>query len=348
MSADHDATTTRPFTIPTIGIHASHEQFDPARLLRVVQAAEQAGFDAAMCSDHWGPWSEAQGQSGFAWSWLGAALQATGLSFGVVNAPGQRYHPAIIAQAAATLATMFPDRFWVAVGTGQFLNEHVTGAPWPSKPDRNARLRECADVMRRLWAGETVTHRGHVTVSEARLWTRPPRPPLLVGAAVTPATAAWVAGWADALVTVAQPDDALDRVLQAFRDHGGAGKPAFLQAHLAYAPREADARAAAFAAWRHGPLDNSVLTSLAHPAQLEAAAAFVQPADIDRAVWISADPDWFVERIRREFARGFDRVYLHEVGPDQERFVDVFGREVLPHARVARDTQGPAGPVNRS
>src|SRR3990170_4026998 len=136
-----------------IGFHASHEQIGPDRLLRLVQAAEAAGFDAGMCSDHWAPWSEEQGESGFAWSWLGAALQATSLSFGVVNAPGQRYHPAIIAQAAATLSVMFPGRFWVALGSGQLLNEHITGAGWPAKPARNDRLRECAEIMRLLWAG---------------------------------------------------------------------------------------------------------------------------------------------------------------------------------------------------
>jgi coenzyme F420-dependent glucose-6-phosphate dehydrogenase len=116
-----------------IGYHASHEQFRPGDLLRYVQLAEQAGFGAAMCSDHFHPWSERQGQSGFAWAWLGAALEATSLSFGLVNAPGQRYHPAIIAQAAATLADMFPGRFWIAVGSGQALNEHITGERWPSK-----------------------------------------------------------------------------------------------------------------------------------------------------------------------------------------------------------------------
>jgi len=109
-----------------------------------VQVAEAAGFDAAMCSDHWAPWSDEQGESGFAWSWLGAALEATSLSLGVVNAPGQRYHPAIIAQAAATLGVMYPDRFWVALGSGQLLNEHITGEPWPIKSERNERLREAA------------------------------------------------------------------------------------------------------------------------------------------------------------------------------------------------------------
>ena len=159
--------------MPRIGIHASHEQIAPSRLLAAVRHAEAAGFGAAMCSDHFSPWSVRQGESGFAWSWLGAALEATDLSLGCVNAPGQRYHPAIVAQAAATLAEMYPGRFWVALGSGEASNEHITGAPWPDKATRTARLRECVDVMRALFAGEVVDHDGLVTVDRARLWTLP-------------------------------------------------------------------------------------------------------------------------------------------------------------------------------
>ena len=318
---------------PTIGFHASHEQFRPDRLLRLVQAAEAAGFDAAMSSDHWGPWSEEQGESGFAWSWLGAAMQATSLPFGVVNAPGQRYHPAIIAQAAATLNVMFPERFWIAIGSGQLLNEHITGERWPTKQERNDRLREAADIMRLLWAGETVSHEGHVQVSEAQLWTRPEKPPMLVGAAVTPQTAAWVAEWADALITVSQADEQLDAVVEAFRSNGGAGKPMYLQVHLAYAPTDAEARDAAFDQWRQNTLPNSVMTDLAHPAQISAAAQHVTRDDLDGAVRISSDPGRHVEWLQRDVERGFDGLYLHEVGPEQERFVEKFAREVLPRLR---------------
>ena len=320
-------------TAPIIGFHASHEQFGPDRLLRLVQAAEAAGFDAAMCSDHWGPWSEEQGESGFAWSWLGAALATTSLPFGVVNAPGQRYHPAIIAQAAATLNVMFPERFWIAIGSGQLLNEHITGERWPSKPERNERLREAADIMRQLWDGETVSHAGHVTVSEAKLWTRPETPPMLVGAAVTPPTAAWVGEWADALITVVQPDEQLDAVVDAFRSNGGEGKPTYLQVHLAYAPSDEEARDAAFAQWRQNTLPNSVMTDLAHPAQIADAATHVTPEDLDGAVRISSDLDRHVEWLRGDLERGFEGLYLHEVGPEQERFVETFGREVLPRLR---------------
>ena len=318
---------------PIIGFHASHEQFGPDRLLRLVQTAEAAGFDAGMCSDHWGPWSEAQGQSGFAWSWLGAALATTSMPFGVVNAPGQRYHPAIIAQAAATLGVMFPDRFWLAIGSGQLLNEHITGERWPPKDERNERLREAADVIRRLWDGETVTRDGSVKVSEATLWTRPERAPMLVGAAVTPPTAAWVAEWADALITVVQPDEQLDAVVDAFRSNGGDGKPMYLQVHLAYAPTDHEARAAAFEQWGQNTLPNSVMTELAQPAQIAAAATHVTPEDLDGAVRISSDPARHVEWLRRDLERGFEALYLHEVGPEQERFVETFGREVLPLLR---------------
>src|SRR5918998_1447873 len=170
------------------GYQASHEQHRPSELLEYVLAAEAAGFEAAMCSDHFHPWTDAQGQSGFAWSWLGAALQATSLSFGTVTAPGARYHPAIVAQAAATVAEMFPERFWLAIGTGEALNEAITGARWPTKPERNERLMECAEVMRALWRGETVTHHGRVNVQEARLYSLPDKPPQLFGAALTPET----------------------------------------------------------------------------------------------------------------------------------------------------------------
>ena len=144
---------------------------------------------------------------------------------------GQRYHPAIVAQAAATLAEMFPGRFWVALGSGEALNEHITGTGWPDKQARNDRLLECVEVIQALLAGETVSHQGLVTVDRARLWSRPAVPPALLGAAVSPETAAWVAGWADGLITVNQPaGERLRRVVDAFRAEA-AGKPMYLQVH---------------------------------------------------------------------------------------------------------------------
>jgi alkanesulfonate monooxygenase SsuD/methylene tetrahydromethanopterin reductase-like flavin-dependent oxidoreductase (luciferase family) len=156
---------------------------------------------------------------------------------------------------------------------------------------------------------------------------------MLVGAAVTPETAGWVAEWADALITVVQPDETLDEVVGAFRRNGGEGKPMFLQVHLAYAATDEEARAAAFGQWRQNTLPNSVMTDLAHPDQIADAARHVTPDDLDGAVRISSDLDRHVAWIRADIERGFDRIYLHEVGPEQERFVDVFGREVLPRLR---------------
>ena len=189
----------------TIGYHASHEQHAPSALLDMARAAADAGFSAVSSSDHLVPWNRAQGQSGFAWSWLGSAMEAVPLPFGVVNAPGQRYHPVVIAQAIATLGEMYPDRLWVALGSGEAANEHVTGDPWPAKPARNARLAECVEVIRALLRGEEVSHDGHVRVDRARLWTLPATPPPLVGAALSEETARWCGGWADGLITVRVP-----------------------------------------------------------------------------------------------------------------------------------------------
>jgi G6PDH family F420-dependent oxidoreductase len=149
------------------GFHCSHEQHSPADLLGYVKLAQEAGFEGAMCSDHFHLWSERQGQSGFAWSWLGSALEGTNLSFGTVSAPGQRYHLAIIAQAAATLEQMYPGRFWLAVGSGEALNESITGERWPDKAARDTRLRESVNVIRALWSGETVSHEGTVKVRKS-------------------------------------------------------------------------------------------------------------------------------------------------------------------------------------
>jgi G6PDH family F420-dependent oxidoreductase len=147
-----------------IGWHASHEQIAPSQLLEDARSAEAAGFQAAWSSDHFAPWSSRQGQSGFTYSWLGAAMATTSLPFGMVTAPGQRYHPAIVAQALATLAEMFPERLSAALGSGEFMNEHITGDPWPAKSVRNARLRECVDIIRALLAGDEVTHDGPLEV----------------------------------------------------------------------------------------------------------------------------------------------------------------------------------------
>lgn len=318
-----------------IGFHASHEQVHPAALLDAVRAAEDAGFTAAMCSDHFAPWSERQGHSGFAWAWLGASLATSGLPHGVVNAPGQRYHPAIVAQAAATLAAMNPGRLWVALGSGEAANEHITGDRWPPKAERNARLAECVEVIRALLAGEEVSHDGLVRVDRARLWTLPAEPPALIGAAVSPATAAWVAGWADGLVTVAQPLDRLREVVSAYRDAGGRG-PVSLQVHLSYADDEATALAIAHDQWRTNVVGPPVSWELATVEELDLIGERITPEEVREAVLVSSDPGRHAAWIAERAEIGFDAVYLHHVGREQDRFIEVFGSRVLPELEVTR------------
>ncbi|MBD2230765.1 TIGR03885 family FMN-dependent LLM class oxidoreductase [Phormidium tenue] len=310
--------------------HASHEQFAPSALLGWAQQAEQAGFTAVTCSDHFHPWSERQGESGFAWTWLGAAMQATSVPFGVVCAPGQRYHPAIIAQAAATLGEMFRDRFWVALGSGQAMNEAITGQPWPIKADRNARLKECVDVMRALWAGETVTHHGLVRVEEAKLYTRPTNPPRIMGAAITPKTAEWVGSWADGLITISHPHDKLREVVEAFRRGGGEHKPMNLKVQLSYAPDQETALQGAYDQWRTNIFESQVLSDFRVPSQFDAAATFVKPDDMYQHVRVSADPQQHIDWLQKDIELGFETISLHNVNREQQQFIEVFGEKVLP------------------
>jgi coenzyme F420-dependent glucose-6-phosphate dehydrogenase len=314
-----------------IGCQASHEQFKPSELLKYVQLAEQAGFTRILSSDHFHPWSEEQGQSGFAWSWLGAAMQATPtLSYRVVCAPGQRYHPAIVAQAVATLSEMFPNRFVLTVGSGQALNEQITGDVWPTKSQRNARLKECIDVMRALWAGETVTHHGLVCVEEAKLYTRPETPPLVIGAAITSKTAEWLGGWADGLITISHPLPKLKEVVEAFRRGGGEGKPMILKVQLSYDRNEEAARQKAHQQWRNNIFENILMTELRTPQQFDAAGAFVQPHELDAHVRISSDPQQHIEWLQEYVELGFDELILHNVNREQEQFIEFFGEKVLP------------------
>jgi coenzyme F420-dependent glucose-6-phosphate dehydrogenase len=310
-------------TSTALGFHCSHEQHPPEALLRHAQLAAEAGFAHAMCSDHFHPWSERQAHSGYTWSWLGAALAVTPLSFGTVCAPGQRYHPAIIAQAVATLARMNPGRVWLSVGSGEALNEAITGEPWPDKAVRNARLETAVDIMRGLWAGETVTADGVVRVEHARLYDPPPAPPLIVGAALSPETARWMGRWADALITIATDRRDMQAIIDAFRDGGGEHKPLFLQVALAYAPSDAEAADAAFDQWRQCALPSTQLADLPTPAAFDAAAAGITKDDVVSRVRTSASIERHLDLLREDAAMGFERIYVHNVARDhQERFIE--------------------------
>jgi probable non-F420 flavinoid oxidoreductase len=315
-----------------LGFHASHEQVAPSRLLSDVEHAEQAGFDMAMCSDHFSPWGSRQGHAGYTWAWLGAALARTGLELGCVCAPGQRYHPAVVAQKIATLAEMFPGRFWTALGSGEASNEHITGDPWPRKEVRTQRLEECVDVISRLLDGEEVTHDGLVTVDRARLWDLPEVRPRLVGPAVSVASAARVAAWADGLVTINQPVEVLRDVVAAYRDAGGRGALA-LQVHLSWASTEQEAEEVALDQWRTNVFPAPVCWDTETVEAFDVMAEHVDIDGVRRSVEVSSDLAWHRDRIAELAAIGFDDVYLHFVGQEQGTFIDAFGEHVLPALR---------------
>ena len=253
----------------------------------------------------------------------------------MVNAPGQRYHPAVVAQSIATLGQMFPGRFWAALGSGEAANERVTGAEWPRKEVRDARLVECVDVIRRLLHGEEVSHDGLVTVNRGRLWTLPDPVPDLVGPAVTPETAARHAAWADGLITVNQPSDTLRRVLAAYRDAGGRG-PTRLQIHLSWAPTEDEALATAHDQWRSNVLGPPVAWDTESVEAFDLIGELVPPEKVRESVLVSADLAQHAQWLHEYVEMGWDELYLHFVGQHQAPFIDAFAEHVLPQLEPSR------------
>jgi probable non-F420 flavinoid oxidoreductase len=313
--------------------HASHEQFSPSELTGYARLAEQAGFQAISSSDHFHPWSKRQGQSGFSFAWLGAAMQVTTLPYSMVCAPGQRYHPAVIAQAIATVCEMFPGRFDIALGSGEALNENITGEKWPDKQTRNARLLECTDIIRALLAGETVNHKGLVHVEDAKLFTLPPKPARIFCAAVSRQTAEWAGGWADGLITVHRPYKELKEVVDAFRNNGGRDKPVHLKVQLSYARTDKAALDGAYDQWRTNIFQGTVLGELPTTAHFDAAAEFMDPEDLKRMVRVSSDPEQHLSWIKEDQELGFERIILHNVNREQDTFIRDFGVKVLPELK---------------
>jgi G6PDH family F420-dependent oxidoreductase len=248
----------------------------------------------------------------------------------VVNAPGQRYHPAIIAQALATLGEMYPGRIWAALGTGEASNEHITGGRWPDKATRQARLTECVDVIRRLLGGEEVSVDGQVRVDRARLWTLPAEPPRLLGAALSVETARWCGGWADGLITVDQDTEQLRRIVDAFREGGGEGRPLVVQVKVAWAPDDATALAGAFDQWRTNVFPSALMADIELVDQFELAARHVRPEDLHDSVLVSSEPDRHAARLHELIELGVDELYVHQVPKDQVGFIEVYGDKVLP------------------
>jgi coenzyme F420-dependent glucose-6-phosphate dehydrogenase len=311
---------------PEIFYHASHEQFAPSELLQLAILAEKAGFDGVHSSDHFHPWSEQQGQSGFSFTWIAAAMQATTIPFSMVCAPGQRYHPAIIAQAIATLCELFPARINFELGSGEALNEVITGEDWPSKKIRNERLLECVMIIRRLLTGEKVNYTGHVRVKNARLYTLPEVQPLLLCAAISDQTAAWAANWADGLLTTAEQQSENNiKKIKAFYDNGGRGKPVYLQYAFSYAREKAVAEEEAFQQWRSNVIPKEKLASLQTVEDFDKAAAAITKEKLLQAVPVFTDMQELFVKIDELSKTGAARVILHNVNRQQRNFIEDYG-----------------------
>lgn len=315
--------------------HVSQEQFGPRELLELVRHAEAAGFDAAFSSDHLQPWAPQQGHSAFTWAWLGAALQATQrLSLATITVPGGwRYQPVVLAQAVATLACMYPGRVpWIALGSGQALNEAVAGGDWPAKAQRNRRLLEGAQAMRALLDGQRVSIDGPPTVADGRLWCVPPKRPRLVGAALSEDTAHWMGAWAEGLLTTAADLDSVRRIVAAFREGGGGDRPVHVKLNVSWAPSDAEAVQQALDQWRFNGAPDSA--EVRQPEEFDAATRHFTHDDIRRQVFVSHELQAHVRHLQACAALGVASIDIHNVGLNQREFLDAFGREVLPALRA--------------
>jgi coenzyme F420-dependent glucose-6-phosphate dehydrogenase len=317
--------------VPEIGYALSSEEHPPSDLVALATRAEETGFTFALISDHFHPWTDSQGESPFVWAVIGGIAQATeNLRLGTgVTCPTVRTHPAIIAHAAATAGAMMPGRFFLGLGTGENLNEHILGDAWPSPDERLELLEEAIEVIRLLWQGGYQTHRGeHFVVEQARIYTLPdPLPPIVVAASKQ--LAAELAGRNDGLVGVA-PDA---EVLEAFESAGGKGKPRYGQVTLCWAESEEEAKRTAYEVWPNAAAKGDLSQELPLPLHFEQAAEMVTPDDVAESVVCGPDPGPVLEQIDQYERAGYDHVYLHQVGRDQEGFFRFAEREILPRYR---------------
>jgi coenzyme F420-dependent glucose-6-phosphate dehydrogenase len=312
-----------------IGYAISSEEHTPQDLVRHARQAEAAGFPFALISDHFHPWVDAQGQSPFVWSVLGAIAAGTErLRVGTgVTCPILRIHPAIIAQAAATTAAMMPGRFFLGLGSGERLNEHVLGDAWPEPAVRLEMLQEAVEVIRTLWEGETASHYGeYYTVENARIYTLPDEPPPIMIAARGPEAARVAGELADGLIN----SDPQAEPVETFEASGGKGKPKYGQLTVCWAETEAAARKTAYRYWPNGGLKGPLSTELALPEHFQQAAHMVKEEDVAQSVVCGPDAQRHLAAIKEYVDAGYDHVYVHQVGPDQEGFFRFYEREVLP------------------
>lgn len=330
----------------TLGYAAMFEQFAPNELLTWSRMAEDAGFGSVMASDHFHPWTPSQGQSAFVWAWMGAlGAQTSRIRFGPgVTAPGFRYHPVILAQASATLAAMFPDRFWLGIGAGEALNEHVVGRYWPEAPVRLEILEQSVEVIRRLFSGKVTKYRGeHFNVESARLYTLPQTPPPIYIATSGPINAERTGRIAEGIITVGAPDEKIRTLLGRFEKGAQeAGKnPAamarIIQLHLSWAESRAAAVEQAVREWPNGGMAFPK-GDIRNPEDFEAMAKIVRAENFEGRVFMSPDLGEHTAHIQHFIDLGFDEVYIHNVGRNQEAFIQAFGREVAPRLRWPSQT----------
>jgi coenzyme F420-dependent glucose-6-phosphate dehydrogenase len=326
-----------------IGYACMLEQFHPTDLLDWAERAEAAGFDAGFqVSEHFHPWTPQQGQSAFAWSFMGALGQRTKLPFGsAVTCPGFRYHPAVIAHAAATLGAMYPGRFWLGLGAGEALNEHVIGGEWPEVGIRSAMMFESIEIITKLFSGKVVKHDGeYFTLESARLYTLPEQPVPIYVATAGPVNAKRTGRYADGIITVGAADEKIAMLWDKFRDGAreeGKDPEAMktqLQIHVSWAPTQGAAERNALTEWPNGGMPFPK-QDIRNPEDFEQMAKLVQIENFANRMLISADLEEHAAEVQRYVDMGFDEIYVHNVGRDQAAFIESFGAEVLPNLRLS-------------
>ncbi|MFI5534008.1 TIGR03557 family F420-dependent LLM class oxidoreductase [Kitasatospora sp. NPDC051853] len=310
------------------GYFLSCEEFTPEQLLAQARRAAEAGFTRLAVSDHYHPWNDAQGNSPFVWSMIGALSQAVDLPLTtLVTCPTVRLHPAVTAQAAATSAVLLRGRFTLGVGTGEALNEHVLGDRWPAFSERAEMLEEAVEVMRRLFTGGQVTHHGrHYTVENARLYTVPAEPPPVLVSGFGPAAAALAGRIGDGFVTMTPDRDLVGE----FRKAGGAGKPVIGGVKVCWDDDRDRAVDLVHRLWPTELLPGELAQLLPSPAHFEQAAELVTPAMVSDSVTCGNDLEAHVSALRSYVEAGFDEVYVGQIGPDNEAFFDAYHHRVLP------------------
>ena len=322
----------------TLGYALSSEEHSPRDLVDHAVIAEEHGFGFALISDHFHPWIDQQGNSPFVWGVLGAIARATkSLTVGTgVTCPMLRIHPAIIAHAAATTAALMPGRFFLGVGTGENLNEHILGQRWPEWEVRAEMLEEAVDVIRALWSGDLTSHHGQFyTVENARLYTLPDEPPPIHIAGSGPRMAGLAGRIGDGFIGTGPNQPVVD----AYREAGGDG-PRFGQVTVCWAPTEAEARRTAHEWWPTVAIHGDASQELPNPKDFMDLAAGVDEEDVAKLIPCGPDPQPMLDAVRKYVDAGYDHIYLHQVGPDQRQFIEFAAKELLPIAERATASVG--------